>query len=277
MKHIFRILILLICSCAWLRVQGQIEAPKSDNLSNTEHILYFPVGVGYNLITLKDDFISPNVYSGSGFYISLGSSAERKPDQWIAEGDVRAGWLKPESDQNPTMANTPQFEEIAKHKLSYLRANFLINGDMQLKQSSHFLGGGIGVTYMRAKLFRPDKNASFYSLLENISSRDFVLVGNVSYTYKRRVFKRPLHVNIRLPLVHLQRFQRKVWTFGSLNNYLQPAVNIGFVLNEYDEDFTNYQLFYNWQMTQSGKKEGVGYQHLSAINSIGLLIKFNAL
>jgi len=140
-KHVSVILILLICSSICLMAQEQTEVQVFNNTSNTEYDLYFPMGIGYNLITLKDDFISPNVYSGSGFYISLGSLAENETGQWIGEGDIHTGWLKPELTQHPTIADTSQFEQILKHKLNYLRANFLINGRKQLKQSPHSLGG----------------------------------------------------------------------------------------------------------------------------------------
>lgn len=262
-----------MCSSICLTAQEQTAVQVFNNTSNTEEYLYFPVGVGYNLITLKDDFISPNVYSGSGFYISLGLSDENETRQWIVEGELHTGWLAPELNQHLTIADTSQFESIFKNKVNYLRANLLINGRKQLKQSPHSLGGGIGITFIRTKFFRPDETISIYPFIKDARFRNLALVGNVSYTYKREIFERPLHINIRLPFVNLQRFHKKIWTFGSFNSYLQPNIDIGFMLNKPDEYSTGYELFYNWQLTHSNENRGIGYQHLSAINAIGLLIR----
>jgi len=272
-RHISVILVLLIYSSICLKAQEQTEVQVFSDTSNTEYVGYISMGTGYNLITLKDDFISPNVYSGSGFSLSLALSLGTKTAQWAAEGDIRTGWLAPELNQNLTVADTSQFEQILKNKLNYLRANFLINTRKQLKHSPHSLGGGMGITFIRTKFFRPDKTTSLYPFIEDARFRNLALVGNVSYTYKREIFERPFHLNIHLPLVNLQRFQKKIWTFGSFNSYLQPSIDIGFMLNKPDKYSINYQLFYNWQLTNANENRGIGYQHLSAINTIGLLIK----
>lgn len=270
MKHVFALLILTCCS-AWLTAQEEIEIPIYATFSDTyDESIYGEIGAVYNLITLRDDLISPGVYSGSGFSIPANISYENDKWHYGIMGEIGAGWLSSSLHDNP-----PAFSDGLNYKLIHFRVNGVLYGERRIKQSPHCLGGSFGVLRTKSRFLKPDKTASLAPFIQNIKVRDLVFTSNMSYTYMRNVFERPLHINVQFPVMNMQRsFKRRPWNFGSVNNYLHPSINIKYSLNKPEWPLLNYRLFYNWDITHSNRNNGDGYQQLAAVHALGVVITF---
>jgi len=286
MKHILSSLILLIGISTI--VSGQTDKTSKtqkylldsssielNSVNTLDNILYFRTGLGYNLITLKDELISPDVYTGSGFYIPLAIKDESKYWKVGMHWNMHLGWLRPTLAES---TDAPQLVEELRYGKRYFHHHFLLYMQRRIKESGHSLGGSTQIFATRVNSLKQRASPDLQSFFKDTRSRDKGLSVDISYTYAAKLFKRPLNINLDFPIVHLQKTSaRKKWTFGGPSNVLRPNVNIDLAINTLHNEFnyTTWRLFYDWKMTYNDRNGGTYYQQLSGINTIGILVDFN--
>jgi len=279
MKYFFIIIIILIGFTTMSEGQeNQSSSTIRVDKGMKDDIVYFRTGLGYNLITLKDELISPDVYSGSGLYLPTALKVEWKYLRAGSHLNMHLGWLSPTLNESTyALADLPEFTEGLKYEKRYLHTHFLIYVQRRIKESRHFLGGSTQVFINSVKALKQIESSHLKPFFDDLRTEDIGFSADISYTYATQLFKRPLNINVSLPVIYLQKTPiRKQWNFAGPNNILRPNLNIDLAVNAlYNEfNYTTWRLFYDWKMTYNDRKGGTHYQQFSGINTVGILVDF---
>lgn len=277
MKYFIKISILFFCFTTILEAQENL--PDSTSPTDIDAIAYIRVGLGYNLITLKDELISPDVYSGGGLSLPMAMKGEWKYFRGGSHLNMHLGWLSPTlTESTYTFADAPGFAEGLKYGKRHFHINFLIYVQRRIKESRHLLGGSTQVFANYVNSLKQIESSHLQPFFEDARTRDKGFSMDISYTYATQLFKRPLNINVNLPIVHLQKASAsKTWTFDSPNSIFRPNLNVDFVIKSYKDKYSGFRtwrLFYDWKMTYNDRNSGTYYQQFSGINTLGILLDF---